>query len=267
MSSLGALVVTSPALRRLCLGVILAALSLGALVITPPARAAEPPNGDWILRQLDENAYATTRVAVVQMVIHLARTTRTVKAKSWVSGLDKSFTQFLYPERDKGTKLLKLGDELWLYTPATDRTIKLSGSMLRQSVMGSDLSYEDLMEASRLAGRYSATVVGEDTAAGRQCWVLALTAKSGDASYASRRLWVDKERFVPLRENRYAKSGKLLKTTVVSSVRRIGSRWIPDQVSFKDALRTGAGTDFILDSIWLDVPIPAHLFSKAALKQ
>ena len=125
-------------LAYLCLSVFICGLFSFA--------AAEAPTGESILNKVDENNYADTRVAVSEMVIHLARTTRTVKAKSWVKGSDKSFSEFLYPPRDAGTKMLKLGDELWTYTPETDRTIKISGSMLRQSVMGSDLSYEDLIE-------------------------------------------------------------------------------------------------------------------------
>jgi outer membrane lipoprotein-sorting protein len=229
--------------------------------------AAETPSGERILNKVDENNYAETRVAVSQMVIHLARNTRTVRAKSWVKGSDKSFTEFLYPPRDKGTKMLKLGDELWTYTPETDRTIKISGHMLRQSVMGSDLSYEDMMEDHKLIDQYSAAVAGTDTVLGRQCWVLELTAKTPDVSYHTRRIWVDKERYVPLRENRFAKSGKLLKTTDVKSVSQRQGRWVADRVSFKDALKAGEGTEFVLDSIRLNAPIPEYIFSKAVLKK
>jgi outer membrane lipoprotein-sorting protein len=229
--------------------------------------AAEAPSGAEILKKVDENAYANTRVAVSEMVIHLARYTRTVKAKSWVEGADKSFTEFLYPPRDAGTKMLKLGDELWMYTPETDRTIMISGHMLRQSVMGSDLSYEDMMEDRKLIDEYDAEVVGSDTLRGRPCWVLELTAKAPTVSYHSRRVWVDKERYVPLREDRFAKGGKLLKTTEVDSVSRRQGRWVPDRVTFKDALKTGAGTEFIVDSLQLDVPIPDYIFSKAALRK
>jgi outer membrane lipoprotein-sorting protein len=163
--------------------------------------------------------------------------------------------------------MLKLGDELWTYTPATDRTIKISGHMLRQSVMGSDLSYEDMMEDRRLASQYAATVTAEDTVLGRNCWVLELTAKRPDVSYHMRRVWVDKERFVPLRENRYAKSGKLLKTTEVKNVSKRQGRWVADRIAFKDALRTGTGTELRLDSLVLDAPIPDYIFSKAALRK
>jgi outer membrane lipoprotein-sorting protein len=229
--------------------------------------AAETPSGESILNKVDENNYAETRVAVSQMVIHLARNTRTVKARSWVKGSDKSFTEFLYPARDAGTKMLKLGDELWTYTPSTDRTIKISGHMLRQSVMGSDLSYEDMMEDHKLIDQYTATVAGEDTVLSRKCWVIELTAKSPDVSYTSRKVWVDKERYVPMREHRFAKSGKLLKTTEVKSVSQRQGRWIADHVSFKDALKSGEGTEFVLDSIRLNVPIPDYIFSKASLKK
>jgi len=229
--------------------------------------AAEAPSGEWILNKVDENEYSDTRVVVSEMVIKLARTTRTVKAKSWIRGADQSFTEFLYPEREKGTKMLKLGDELWTYTPSTDRVIKISGHMLRQSVMGSDLSYEDMMEDHKLTNVYTASVVEEDTMLGRQCWVLELVARKPDVSYYKRRVWVDNERFVPMREDRYAKSGKLLKTTEVKSVSFQHGRWVADDVAFKDALKSGSGTEFKLDSVRFNVPIPDYIFSKAALKK
>jgi outer membrane lipoprotein-sorting protein len=229
--------------------------------------AAETPTGEWILNKVDENNYSETRVAVSEMVIHLARNTRTVRAKLWVRGTDESFTEFLYPPRDKGTKMLKLGAELWTYAPSTDRTIKISGHMLRQSVMGSDLSYEDMMEDHKLVDQYDAKIASEDTMLGRKCWVLELMAKSPDVSYHSRKIWVDKERYVPMREHRFAKSGKLLKTTEVKSVSLRQGRWIADRVSFKNALKTGAGTEFILDSLWFNVSIPDYVFSKAALRK
>ncbi len=229
--------------------------------------AAEVPSGEWLLNKVDENQSSETRVAVSQMVIHLARAARTVKAKSWIRGADKSFTEFLYPERDKGTKMLKLKDELWTYTPSTDRTIKISGHMLKQSVMGSDLSYEDMMEDRKLTDMYTATVTSEDTLLGRNCWVVELTAKQPDVNYHSRKVWVDKERFVPMRENRYAKSGKLLKTTEVKNVSLRQGRWVADRISFKDALKSGEGTEFELDSIRFNVSIPDYIFTKAALKK
>jgi hypothetical protein len=80
-------------------------------------------------------------------------------------------------------------------------------------------------------------------------------------------MWVDKARDVALREARYAKGGKLLKTTDVLDVERLGARWVAKTVVFKDVLKTGQGTRFELISIEFDANIPDHVFSKAMLRR
>jgi negative regulator of sigma E activity len=139
--------------------------------------------------------------------------------------------------------------------------------MLRQSVMGSDMSYEDMMEDSRLRQVYAAKVVGEETYEGRPCWALEMTAKAADASYPVRKTWVDKERYLVLKEERYAKSGKLLKTLEVKSVAQKGGRWIQDRAVFRDALKQGSGTEMVIVSIEFDPVIPESVFSKASLRK
>jgi outer membrane lipoprotein-sorting protein len=190
-----------------------------------------------------------------------------VVSKSWIQGKEKSFTEYLDPPRERGTKMLKIEDQLWTYTPSTDRTILISGHMLRQSVMGSDLSYEDLMEDTRLSDIYSAHILGKEVYSDRDCWLLELTAKEPDVSYAVRKIWVDQERFVILKENRFAKSGKLLKTTDVKQVKHISNRWVATDIIFKDVLKNGEGTEFVINSIEFGGDIPDYLFSKAALRK
>ena len=163
--------------------------------------------------------------------------------------------------------MLKLKEMLWEYSPTTDRTIMISGHLLRQSVMGSDLSYEDMMDDPHLPNMYSATIAMSDTVDGRECWVLDLKAKKDDNAYDHRRIWVDKTRPVVLRENLYAKSGKLLKTVDVREVVKIQNHWMAKSVLFKDVLKEGEGTQFTIDTMTLDAPIPESMFSKAALRR
>jgi outer membrane lipoprotein-sorting protein len=182
-------------------------------------------------------------------------------------GDKKSFTEYLSPARDKGTKMLKLDKELWMYSPSTDRTIMISGHMLRQSLMGSDLSYEDMMEDRKLNVLYKAVISGEETLDNRTCYVMQLTAKVTDVAYYSMKLWVDKERLIPLRQELFGKSGQLLKHIIFSDVKKIDKRWFPMKMNYKDVLKDGKGTDWIILSIQFDQPIPNHVFSKASLKQ
>ncbi len=225
------------------------------------------PSGDEILRNVDRNMYSEKKIVVSRMIIHGRRETRTVESKSWQRGTSESYTEYLAPARDKGTKMLKLNDMLWEFSPSTDRTIMISGHMLRQSVMGSDLSYEDMMEDPHLPNLYTATIASSETVDGRTCWVLDLRAKKEDIAYDHRQVWVDKERYVPLKENLYATGGKLLKTVDVREVMRVQNHWLAKSVLYKDVLKEGEGTEFLMDSVTLDAEIPDYMFSKAALRR
>lgn len=228
---------------------------------------AQTPSGEYILKKIDQNIVSENKVLVSRMIIHSRRGSRTIQSKSWISGTEKSFTEYLAPAREKGTKMLKLTDHLWTYSPGSDRIIKISGHLLRQSVMGSDMSYEDMMEDPRLINQYQAEVIGEEIIDLRQCWVVQLTATQQDVAYYSRKIWVDKERFIALKEARFGKSGKQLKSTHITEVMKISNRWFPKRMVFKDELKRGDGTEFIIDSIQFNVKIPNHIFTKAVLRK
>jgi outer membrane lipoprotein-sorting protein len=241
---------------------------LMALLLVLPARSfAQAPSAEEILRRVDRNAVSDTRVVVSRMVIHGRRGERTVEARSWQRHASDAFTEYLAPPRDAGTKMLKLGDQLWTYSPDTDRTILLSGHMLRQSLMGSDLSYEDMMEDPLLEDLYAATNAGSDTVRDRPAWVLDLKAKTLDIVYDARRIWVDKERLVILKETLYAKSGVLLKQVDVREMMQAQGRWVAKSALFKDVLKEGDGTELIVDAITFDQRIPDVIFSKASLRK
>lgn len=240
---------------------------LSLFLLLPEMGLAQMPDGNQILREIDSNLSAKNMILTSTMVIHGRRASRSVTAKSWIQGTEKSFTEYLSPPREAGTKMLKLEDELWMYSPQTDRTIRIAGHMLRQSVMGSDLSYEDMMEDPKLENMYSAEVVGEEEFNGRDCWVVELTAKEDNIAYHSRKMWVDKERMISVKENRYAKSGKLLKTAEIREVMRQEGRWYPKNSIFKDALSQGEGTEYIIDSIEFNADIPDYIFTTASLRR
>tara|TARA_R110002051_G_scaffold48308_2_gene95308 strand:- start:60963 stop:61703 length:741 start_codon:yes stop_codon:yes gene_type:complete len=223
--------------------------------------------GVEILRKVDANMSSNTQVTETQMIIYGKRNSRTVVSKGYSEGEKRSFSEYLSPAREKGTKMLKLEDRLWIYSPSTDRTVQLSGHMLRQSVMGSDLSYEDMMEDRKLEEMYTVQIIGEATIDSRKVWILDMKAKVDDVSYVNRKAWIDQERFVPLKEELYAKSGQLLKRVVMSDISQIDGRWYPKKMNYKDVLKDGKGTDFVVVDIKFNEEIPDYLFSKAALKK
>ena len=223
---------------------------------------------DGLIAAMDANLYAKSQVYTSKQIIHGRRTSRTIESKIWVMGIDKAYMEYLSPPRDAGTKMLKVGDKLWTYSPQTDRVIQISGHMLRQSINGSDMSYNDMMEEQPLQEIYKATLEAVEIISGRKHYVLLLEAKITGLSYPKRRAWVDAEYLLPMKEELYAKSGQLLKSTSLDGVKKIQGRWYPTRFIFKDELkRNSKGTEWIVDDIQFDVEIPDSRFSKAFLRK
>ena len=229
---------------------------------------AESITGLEVLEKIDSNMVIENAISISTMTIHSRMGTRNIKSKSWIGKEDEAFVKYLAPPREEGKKMLKTGDKLWIYTPEpNERIISISGHLLRQSVMGSDLSYEDFMENDILSKNYKAEIMGSEKINGRNCYLLNLEATTSEVNYHSRKIWVDKERWLPLKEQRYAKSGKLLKKTEILDVFQIRDRWYPKKIKFKDMLSRGEGTIMTIDSLDLDVNIPDYKFTKAALRR
>jgi outer membrane lipoprotein-sorting protein len=220
-----------------------------------------------ILDKVDKNMSSKNRILESAMTINGKRNSRTVTSKSWAEGTKKSFTEYLSPAGEKGIKMLKLQGQLWIYSPSTDRTIQISGNLLRQSVMGSDLSYEDMMDDRKLKDLYNEKLIGREIVEERNTWILQLTAKVEDVAYYSQKLWVDTVRYVPLKQELYAKSGQLLKKIDFKDIKNIQGRWFSFEIVYKDMLKDGKGTEFKITGIFFDQIIPDYIFTKAALKQ
>ena len=220
-----------------------------------------------IIEKIDKNMFSKTQIVTSEMVVYGKRKKRIIRSKGYSMGKENNFTEYLSPEREKGTKMLKLDNRLWIYSPGTDRTIQLSGHLLRQSVMGSDLSYEDMMEERKLSEVYDAKIVKDGIFNDSPVWIMDLISKVEGLAYYKRTLWIDKTKFVPLKENLYAKSGTLLKTTTFSNIKKIDTRWYPMKINYKDMLKDGKGTDFVIIDISFDSYIPKDYFSKNMLKK
>ena len=221
-----------------------------------------------IMKAIDKNLNADSRVITSKMVIKGRRNSRTIESKNWIVGTELAFTEYLSPPREAGTKMLKIGEKLYTYSPQTDRVIQISGHMLRQSVMGSDMSYNDMMEDRPIEQLYKATLEGSTNIDDRDHYIIALDAKVKGLSYPKRRSWVDKEYLLPTKEELYAKSGKLLKTASLHEIKKIDGRWFPSKFIYKDELkRNSRGTEWIINDIQFNKKIPDSRFSKALLRK
>lgn len=219
-----------------------------------------------ILDKIDKNMVFKSAHTTVDMVIKIKKRTIKKQMESWSVGNERSFIKFLSPARDKGTKMLKTGKVVKIFYPSAERIVRLSGHLLRQSMMGSDFSYEDMTERSKkLREEYKAEIKGEETFKDTPCYLLVLTSKVPKQTYFTRKTWIDKKRFIALKEELYAKSGKLLKVTTLEKWESIGKRYYPVEIIMEDKLRKNSQTRMVISKIEFDIDIPDSMFSERQL--
>lgn len=224
------------------------------------------PTAAELLARIDNNEIFNTIQYQGEMLIEHGgrRVVRTMNA--WAQGNTHSFIEFTNPE-DRGTRYLRRDGRLFVYSPDLEDVMLISGHMLRESMMGSDMSYEDTLDNETLASRYTPVLTGSQVLNGRDVWVLELTAKSRTESYPKRRLFVDKQTGDMLREERFALSGAMLKEFNILRIEEIAGRRFPVQVEVRNLLRRDSRTVFTMSNVVMDRPIAASVFTDRNLRR
>jgi len=220
-----------------------------------------------IIDRVDKNTVTGTASYDAKLSISMAGEIREKEFVGYVQGKDRSYMEFNAPARDKGTRFLKLGDEMWIFIPAVEKATKIAGHMLRQSLMGSDFSYDDLLENKKLKELYTIELIGSDTVFGQECYRLELIAKVEEVAYYKRRLCVDKKTYIPVKVELYAKSGKLMKEILISDYQKIGERNYPTKIRMVNMLRQNTYSELTLTKIKIDAEIPSKIFTKFYLER
>lgn len=226
---------------------------------------AEELTADQIINRRDENEYIITAYSEAEMIIKNSGRTQTKTMRSW-QDQEKALAEFTNP-RDRGTKFLKRGDDLWMFFPAAEDLVKISGHMLEQGMMGSDFSYQDMLESDKLTDLYDFKLLGEEKYKGRPAYKLEGVKVPGkEVSYYRRVVWIDQERFVGLKEDLYAESGRLLKEARVLEVEEIDGRWYPTRMIMENKLRQNTSTEFIVKEIEFNPDLPEDIFTLERLR-
>lgn len=217
-----------------------------------------------IMAKRDDNEYIHSARIEATMVI--SQGGRRIEKTMVMYSLEKdALVEFTNPA-DRGSKFLKREDNLWMFFPDAEDIVKISGHMLEQGFMGSDFSYQDMMESDKLTELYAFTLLEDDTFNDRLCYVLEAVAVPGQkVSYYRRVTWIDKERFVSLKEELYAESGRLLKVSEVQEIEEIEGRWLPVQSIMENKLRKDTYTQFIINEIKLNPELDERIFSLQSL--
>ena len=176
-------------------------------------------------------------------------------------GQFSSLLRFVQPACDAGKLMLKNGNDMWFFDPATKASVRLSP---QQRLLG-QASNGDVVTVN-FAKDYQATVAAEESVQDgerktRKAFKLALTAATPDATYATIDLWVDADSHAPLKARFNAESGRLLKTAYYRRFQQQLGAERPTETVIIDGVNTGSVT-LVRMSDYAARSIPATWFTR-----
>ncbi|MFN0313702.1 MAG: outer membrane lipoprotein-sorting protein [Burkholderiales bacterium] len=137
------------------------------------------------------------------------------------NGIDNMrMTRFLEPTDVKGTVSLLIersdkDDDIWIYLPSTKKVRRLISSNKKDSFVGTDFSYGDVI--GHKPKEWNHKILKEEQVDGKDCYVIesvpATPTVKSNTGYARRVGWIDKATFVILKGELYDEAGELVKQT------------------------------------------------------
>lgn len=173
---------------------------------------------------------------------------------------DKMRMEFTGPATEKGRRMLNDGSSLWMYLPRTSKVMKLP---FKQAFMGSDASNTDLM---RMAFKKDYELVKLTPLEGKRI-ELELQAVNLEVAYHRMKVVFDTEKNVPVRQEMYSLSGKLIKTLLYDEPVEVDGTCFPSSFTIQDALKKNTRTKLSYKDIRKKSNKPAEFFTLASLKR
>ncbi len=216
--------------------------------------------GEEIIRKADDMQTFETSEATGEMRIKDRFGEKVSTFNSWSRGAKESLIEFT-SKAERGQKILRTEDELYLYYPDAEEIIRMQGAMLRQSMLGSDISYEDMTGGKDRISQYDVELQGEESVNGNNCYILMMTAKVRTVPYPKEKLWIDKETFLVWKAEYFTKSGRLLKEMEVLRAEFYGERLIPVETRISDKMKRDTETIMVLENLKINISIDPEMFS------
>ncbi|MGE5803384.1 MAG: outer membrane lipoprotein-sorting protein [Gemmatimonadota bacterium] len=162
-------------------------------------------------------------------------------------------------------------DDIWIYLPALRKVRRLVSSNKKESFVGTDFSYGDVIGHRVKDWRH--TLVGEESVDGQACLIIESTPVNGavgeQSGYSRQRHWIRADNFVTVRIDFWDRAGEPLKRATYHDIRLVDStraRWQAMRFEAEN-LQTGHRTIVEFDRFKANVGVADRQFAVGALER
>ncbi len=140
-------------------------------------------------------------------------------------------TRFLSPPDVKGTVSLLIehadrDDDIWLYLPGLKKVRRLVSSNKKDSFLGTDFSYADVIGYK--VGEWNYKLLKEETIDTQPCYVIEATPKTeavkSNTGYSKRISWIRKDNKMTVKSEFWDENGQMLKTSTFNDIQLVDKK-------------------------------------------
>jgi outer membrane lipoprotein-sorting protein len=235
-------------------------------LLSPAIVRAADPDPTHLIQQAFNNWRGKSSYTEVSMTVHRPDWERSMSMLSWTRGDDDSLVRFTAPAKDAGNATLKLGDTMWIFNPRLSQILKLPASMMAQSWMGSDFSYNDLAKANAILTEYTHKLIGQQHQNGHMVYTIEALPKPQAATVWGKQIVRIRDDGVLLSEDYYDQDMQLVKAMQTRKVGPLGGRPYPVLMTMQKANKKDEWTRLQFKQGHFNIKLPNSLFTKSSLR-
>ncbi|RMG40663.1 MAG: outer membrane lipoprotein-sorting protein [Candidatus Dadabacteria bacterium] len=236
------------------------------IYLLPSLLRADTPRAAELVREAIDYWRDKSSYSEAEMIIHRPDWERRLELKMWTRGSDLSLVRFTAPAKDAGNANLKRGSEMWSYSPKINRIIKIPSSMMHQSWMGSDFSYNDLAKADEIVRDYDHTLVKTEKLDGLKVYTVESVPHEDAPVVWGKELLKIREDKIILEHLYFDQDMKLIKKLEASQIRMAGGKLYPMVILMTNVEKPEHWTKVTHKEVVFNLEIPDRYFTLSFLR-
>lgn len=236
------------------------------ILMLPALAQADNPDPTALIKKTFDNWRGTTSFTQVTMTVHRPDWERTLTMDSWTRGEDDALVRFTAPAKDAGNATLKVQDSMWIFNPRLNQILKLPASMMAQSWMGSDFSYNDLAKANDILTEYTHKLFSIEQTDGHTVYVIEALPKPMAATVWGKQEIRIRDDGVLLGETYFDQDMKPVRIMTTETVAPLDGRPYPVTIVMRKAANNQEWTKIHYQQGHFNIEIPNALFTQSNLR-
>jgi Outer membrane lipoprotein-sorting protein len=245
---------------------ILGILSVSLTMLAPvPLQAQGAPDAAELVARAVDYWRGDSSYIDVAMTVHRPDWERSLEMNGWTRGREDALIRFTAPAKDAGNATLKVGPSMWIFTPKLNQVVKLPASMMAQSWMGSDLSYNDLAKSDQIVNEYTHVLIATAEANGHREFTIESTPKPDAPVVWGKQQIRIRDDYVLLEEAYFDQDMQPVKRLVTTTVGMLGGRPYSTVMRMTDLTEDDHWTELDYRDGTFDLALPDFLFTLSNL--